>query len=123
MDSNYEVALLEKPSTTVKSMRKVSWLPASALVRQEIAHRTFLNPQIELFNIPFYVRHGDEFVYVESPQWPSLQSYGKTAQEAILNMLDLIRNVIQEYVFVPESQLADDAIEFRNFLMQKLFIA
>lgn len=82
--------------------------------------KTFLQPSIELFNIPFDIRQENEYVFVESPQWPSLKSYGKNAVEAIENMFFVIREVANEYVFADQSELAADAIEFRRFLIQKL---
>lgn len=123
MDSYPEIPILEKPSGTVSSMTNFRWLPIKVETKflPVAPNLTILEPSIELFNIPFTVRHGEDYVFVESPQWPSLRTYGKTAQEAIKNMLVVIRDVTQEYIFVAESELADDAIAFRRFLIQKLF--
>ena len=121
MDNIY--AYLEEPTIVAGDIRKVSWHSEEKVqIRQVLQHLTFLQPTIELFNISFNLRQDDEYVYLESPQWPSLQSYGRTVQEAISDMLGLIRSVIQEYVLVPESELASDAIEFRRFLIQKLLV-
>jgi len=68
----------------------------------------------------FNIRHGQEFVFVESPQWPSLKTFGKTSQEAIINMLKLITNALEEFVFCSEEELSDDAREFRKFLIGKV---
>ncbi len=35
-------------------------------------------------------------------------------------MLGLVRNVVEEYVLVPESELSEDALEFRRYLIQRM---
>jgi hypothetical protein len=121
MNDSYEVAVLEEPTAAIGQMRLVSAQPAKIEFKWTVLNQTVLEPNIELFNIAFNIQHSDEHVFVVSPQWPSLRTYGKTAREAIADMVALIRHVTREYVFVPESELAEDAIEFRKFLMQRLF--
>ena len=122
MNDSYDVATIDKqrPYAVVERMMPVDWHVAGAKPGQVLLNQTVLQPTIELFNIPFSIRHGNDYVFVESMQWPSLTTYGKTAQEAIANMVELLRDVVGEYVFVPESELTEDAIEFRKFLIRKL---
>ena len=99
-----------------------SWIGGN-YIKPEL-RKTFnikFEPTIELFNIAFHIRRSGEHIIVESPQWDSLRTHGKTTREAIDSMLGLIRDVIEEYVFIPESELTLDAIEFRNFLIRRLF--
>jgi hypothetical protein len=127
VDNVFEITE-QKPSAAISSMRPVLWQSQRISVslkpnfEKTVKNKTVLQPGIELFNIAFNVRQGDEYVFVESPQWHSLQSYGKTAREAIENMLAMIRDLVQEYIFVGEAELSGDAIEFRKFLIQKLLV-
>ncbi|MBI3365896.1 MAG: hypothetical protein HY033_13440 [Ignavibacteriae bacterium] len=114
--------------TSVNKMRVIPSLLFDAQVvsrtTQELSlrHKTILEPSIEIMGIPFNIRHTEERVFLESLQWPSLSAYGQTIREAMSNMLALIWVSIEEYVFVPQSELAQDAIEFRNFLIRKIFV-
>ena len=127
MNNDFDLEMLEEPTATIQMIRPVSptFPPAHfewQLKSQTVVKTTLLEPSIELLNIPFIIRHGDDHVFLESPQWDSLRTHGNTVREAISNMLELIRDVIEEYIFVDTSELTQDAIEFRNFLIQKLFV-
>lgn len=80
---------------------------------------TQIRHTIELMGIPFAVRYGEENVFLESAQWPSLQTFGKSTHEAIQNMMSLLKDVIEEFVFASDSELAEDAIEFKQYLVKK----
>jgi hypothetical protein len=88
---------------------------------KKILHRTFLNPSVQLFNITFLVRKEGQHVYLQSDRWPILSAFGETFQEAVSNLIALMKDVVLEYVMVPEETLAVDAREFRNFLIGSLF--
>jgi hypothetical protein len=110
-----------EPKATVMNLNSFSWEPQETEVHLPVTMTlTPLQLGIELFNIPFDIRQGREFVFLESPQWPSLRTHGKNVAEAIDNMLSVIQEITQEYIFAEEASLAADAIAFRRFLIQKL---
>ncbi|MEK6649707.1 MAG: hypothetical protein AABY75_01905 [Bacteroidota bacterium] len=119
-----DVAQLEPPRAAVDTMTRFRsefvGLPSYRVMRQAVRHQTLVPPSVELLNIPFNIREEGELVHLVSPQWPSLQTFGRTAQEAIDEMLGLVRNVVEEYVLVPESELSEDALEFRRYLIQRM---
>jgi len=82
---------------------------------------TSMQPSIELLNIPFYVRRGEDAVFIESLQWPSLRTFGETFEDAVSSMMELIQDVLDEFVFSHESELAPNAIEFRAYLIETIF--
>ncbi len=85
-----------------------------------VSSSTFVNPTIELFGIPLRVRRDNGNVFIESPRWPSLQVFGENTQEAIESMMGLLKDVIEEYVLAPDSELSEDAIEFKQYLIRKM---
>jgi hypothetical protein len=88
---------------------------------QRILKRTLINPTIELFNMRFNVRREAEGIYITSEQWPSLSAFGNSFQEAFSNLVSILNDCVREYVMVPEDQLSEDALDFRNLLISKLF--
>jgi hypothetical protein len=121
--NEYDVMMMLEPKASDMSLRKFSCRPQEIDIRFPVVIKTTLPPlEIELFNIPFDIRQGKEYLFLESRQWPSLKTHGKDAAEAITNMLSVIQEVTQEYVFVEESKLSDDALGFRRFLIQKLLV-
>lgn len=120
MDNIYDVDLLKRP-TTSSSVNKVrQWNFTGVEYHRLDIKQSAIQPTIELFHIPFRMKISGEYILIESPEWPSLQSFGKTKSEAISSMIDTIINVGREYIFTPEHELTEDAIEFRKFLIRKL---
>lgn len=114
---------VDGPNTPTRVRHAFSLSSPKIEVRETTVWKTtFLQPGIEIFNIPFEIRQGEQYVFVESPQWPSLKSYGVSVKEAIDNILSVIKDVANEYIFVDESELASDAVEFRRFLIRKLLV-
>jgi len=119
----YDVAMMMKvpPKATEMTLRQVAWRPQAIAIPYPLIIKTTPPPlEIELCNITFAIRQGEERVLLESPQWPSLRAHGENAADAISNMLSVIQEVAQEYVFAEESTLTNDALGFRRFLIQKL---
>jgi predicted RNase H-like HicB family nuclease len=122
MDStSYGVDALELPSVAAGNLRKTSWDESRSDIKQEIQHFTVLVPKVILQGIQFSLRKDGEYFFLENAEWPSLMAHGLSVQEAIENTLRLISEVVQEYVFVRESELSRDAVELRIFLIEKLF--
>lgn len=88
---------------------------------QQVSHYTFMKPTIRLFNIPFFVYSEGEHVHIESERWPMLSAFGDNFHEAATNLISLLKDVIAEYVIVPEEVLAEDAVQLRNYLIGRIF--
>lgn len=86
-----------------------------------VLHRTYLSPTVKLFNIPFVVRKEGGHVHLDSVRWPTISAFGDDFQEAVVNLNALLKDLVAEYVLVPEELLADDAIELRNYLISRIF--
>ncbi|MGD0591230.1 MAG: hypothetical protein ABSA44_10595 [Bacteroidota bacterium] len=86
-----------------------------------IQRRTIISPSIELFNIEFRIKHDGTDYHIISDQWPILNVFGSSVKEAISELQSIIKDVIQEYVMVPEVTLSPESIEFRNFLLNRIF--
>jgi predicted RNase H-like HicB family nuclease len=86
------------------------------------ARKLFINkPPIKIHNIPFsIVEENGEFV-VSNNVWPSLIASANSVHQAIENASQLITDVIDEYVFESEENLSADAIEFRKYLLTRIF--
>lgn len=104
---NFTASLAESP----KGTQITTWrVPTSTMV----------SPIVELFGIPFRIRYGEKHVFMESPRWPSLQTFGQSAEEAIKDMMHLLKDAVEEFVLAPDEELADDAIEFKQYLIKKM---
>ena len=129
MSDSYDLTLTQEqfvasidrmiPVLDISSLKRIN---VRGTLQELPLHSTFLEPSIEIFGIQFNIRQGGEYLSIESTQWPSLTAHGKTMREAIENMLEILRNAISEYIFVPESELTEDANDFRKFLIQKLLV-
>lgn len=120
----YQMTDVEQPRKVQFRLVQVSNAPGSFSEKYQatVRHRVFLPPRLEVLNIPFLVRRDESgFVHLESDQWPSLSAFGEDVGEAVSNLVSLLKDAINEFVFVREEDLAEDAIEFRNFLISKLF--
>ncbi|MGO9480930.1 MAG: hypothetical protein ACLP05_03995 [Candidatus Kryptoniota bacterium] len=128
MSETYEVDSTVKSQTATVTELGLSGFSFEASKRFEavsqsiwiIEPSTYIDPTIELLGIPFKVRHGEKYVFIESLRWPSLQTFGETTQEAIQNMRKLIKDVVEEFVLASDDELAEDAIEFKQYLIKKM---
>jgi predicted RNase H-like HicB family nuclease len=82
--------------------------------------RTFMPLTIEIFNIKFALHQGEDGYTIESSEWHSLSSFGITLKEAVENMIDLVKEVLSEYLQTPENELSSDARELRNYLLSQV---
>ncbi len=83
-------------------------------------NRHILPPYIELHNISFRVRHEDGYYFLECDKWPILSAFGDTTLDAVRNLNQLVKDVVDDYVFAQEEKLSDDAKEFRSYLISHL---
>jgi hypothetical protein len=118
----------ENRTATVSTMIPIEWrhpLPANYVIERRdpvhLVNLTALDYSIEILNIPFIVRREKESVIVENPRWVSLRTHGGTMRDAVNEMLELIQEMVKEYVLASENELTQDAIEFRRYLIQKMF--
>lgn len=84
---------------------------------REVRRSTLLPPRIEMFGIPLMIHARGEVVEIESPQWPTLRAIGSSTKEAIESVRSLIRDDIEEFVRSDSSELSQDAVEYRDFLI------
>lgn len=117
LQSNPHLAALKLVSPFGTETFDKKWVVKETKIRK----RSVISPKIELFNISFSVRSDGESVLIESEQWASLCSSGRNFEEAVSQMIGLLRNTIREYVMESEENLSDDAKDFRNFLVARLF--
>jgi hypothetical protein len=107
--------LLHKPDPG--PVPKMRWI---SLPRTQIKNITILDPSVRMFNIPFEVNREGDAILLENHNWPILTVSGNSFDEALENLGGLLKTIVREYVFVPESELAEDAVQFRRYLINKL---
>ncbi|MFH0992559.1 MAG: hypothetical protein V1799_21380 [bacterium] len=99
----------------------VPQVPYTPLHGLTIHRLTIIPPHVELFNIEFRVHKENGHYHLTSDQWPILTTFGDSFQDAVHELQELMKDLIQEYVIVSEEKLSPDSIEFRNFLLSRLF--
>lgn len=84
--------------------------------------RSILLPNIDIGKIPFTVTEKEGQYVLSNEQWPSLTSSGSSLSEAIASCFELVQAAIKEYIFESEANLSGDGIEFRRFLLGRIFM-
>ena len=78
-------------------------------------------PSVNIQGIPFTVaeEHGSFTLF--NPQWPSLTASDSSLVGAMKNAVELVYDVSEQYVYASEDNLTEDAIEFRKYLLSRIF--
>jgi hypothetical protein len=113
-----DIATIELPEEPIKATPEYQNQPR---LESRVGHWILIQPTVELFNIHVTFRKDGGHVHLDSDQWPIISAFGGTFQEAVANFNALIKDLIREYVLVPEEKLAADAIGLRNYLISRLF--
>lgn len=77
-------------------------------------------PDVKIFGIDLIVIQSSGYFRISSPQWNSLRTHGKTLNSAMTNMMQVIADVAPGYMFSPDKELGEDAIELKKFFIEKL---
>jgi len=78
-----------------------------------------IRPTYEIDGEAFLIEHEHGLIWVSHPRW-SLVGYGKTLFEAEKMMLDEAAEFATDLIQIPISDLSPSAIEFRNYLLEKV---
>jgi hypothetical protein len=119
--SNSSIHELEKLLSNCKIATSSQYTHPPKETVNKLLKETILTPNVEISNIHFQVQSKKRIVHIYSREWSSLSSSGASYHEAFLNMVSLLNDLIVEYVFTPEEKLTADAVDFRNFLLRKIF--
>lgn len=97
-----------------------SLLSSGMKSRNAILNRHIEPTYVELYGIPFRVRHEGGYYFLECDKWPILSAFGESLIEAVGGLNHALQDVLDNYVFADAETLSADAIEFRNYLISKL---
>ena len=78
-------------------------------------------PSLNIQGIPFTVSEGGGSFTLFNPQWPSLTTSDSSLGGAMKNAVELVHDVSEQYVYASEDNLTEDAIEFRKYLLSRIF--